>query len=120
MRCCSLRTVLSIWPDPDLTTLKFNRIRQFIRSRYSQVQPAELASGSSVHCKYNYSATQNNGQIVSQQDVVSGETTSYQYDSLKRMVQASGQAIRAAVGRRLSVTMDSGIWGRLRRVMRLR
>lgn len=42
-----------------------------------------------MHWKYNYSATQNNGQIGSQQDVVSGETISYQYDSLKRLVQAS-------------------------------
>jgi hypothetical protein len=36
------------------------------------------------------SATQNNGRILSQTDVVSGETITYSYDSLNRMIQASG------------------------------
>ena len=39
---------------------------------------------------YAYSATQNNGQIVQAVDTVSGETISYQYDALKRLVLASG------------------------------
>ncbi len=49
----------------------------------------ELTSGSNVHYKYNYSATQNNGQIVSQNDVISGETITNQYDTLKRLISAS-------------------------------
>jgi YD repeat-containing protein len=43
-----------------------------------------------VNIKYNYaSAGANNGQIASQQDVLSGETISYQYDALKRLSSAS-------------------------------
>ena len=59
------------------------------RTYNANLQLTELVSGASVHRKYIYSATQNNGQIVSQQDLVSGETIGYQYDSLKRLVQAS-------------------------------
>jgi RHS repeat-associated protein len=40
--------------------------------------------------KYNYSATQNNGRVQSITDVASGETITYQYDALNRMIQASG------------------------------
>ncbi len=38
---------------------------------------------------YTYSATQNNGQITQAVDAVSGETISYQYDALKRLISAS-------------------------------
>ncbi len=40
---------------------------------------------------YNYSATQNNGQITSSVDGVTGETVTYQYDALKRLASASGK-----------------------------
>jgi RHS repeat-associated protein len=40
--------------------------------------------------KYNHSATQDNGRILSQTDVVSGETITYQYDTLNRLIQANG------------------------------
>ena len=59
------------------------------RSYNANLQLTELVSGTNIDIKYNYSATQNNGQILSAQDVVSGETITYQYDSLKRMIQAS-------------------------------
>ncbi len=39
--------------------------------------------------RYNYSATQNNGRIGSMQDLVSGETVTYQYDELQRLIAAS-------------------------------
>jgi len=39
--------------------------------------------------QYNYSATQNNGQITQAVDTLSGETISYQYDALKRLTSAS-------------------------------
>ena len=39
--------------------------------------------------QYNYSATQNNGQITQAVDTISGETISYQYDRLKRLTSAS-------------------------------
>ncbi|MDQ2710890.1 MAG: hypothetical protein M3Y24_01435 [Acidobacteriota bacterium] len=35
------RTILAIWPHSDPATLHFRRIEQFIRTRYSQVQPAD-------------------------------------------------------------------------------
>jgi RHS repeat-associated protein len=39
--------------------------------------------------QYVYSATQNNGQITQAIDTFSGETISYQYDALKRLISAS-------------------------------
>jgi RHS repeat-associated protein len=38
---------------------------------------------------YNFSSTQNNGQILSQIDAVSGETVEYAYDSLNRLLTAA-------------------------------
>jgi hypothetical protein len=38
--------------------------------------------------QYNYSATQNNGQIT--QEVDNGSAITYQYDALKRLTSASG------------------------------
>src|SRR6266567_1143295 len=59
------------------------------RTYNANLELTDLVSGSNVHLKYNYSATQNNGKITSQQDVISGETVTYQYDTLKRLTQAS-------------------------------
>jgi len=39
--------------------------------------------------QYVYSATQNNGQITQAIDGISGETISYQYDALKRLISAA-------------------------------
>jgi RHS repeat-associated protein len=47
------------------------------------------ASGS---IQYSYPATQNNGQIKQAADSISGETTVYQYDALKRLTSASNSA----------------------------
>jgi RHS repeat-associated protein len=52
-------------------------------------QMTNLRSGS-YHYAYNYSATQNDGRITSMQDVTSGETITYAYDSLNRLISASG------------------------------
>ena len=60
------------------------------RTYNANLQMTELVSGASVHFKYNYSATQNNGRIQSQMDVLSGETIAYTYDSLNRLINASG------------------------------
>ena len=46
------------------------------------------AGGQSLNLQYNYSATQNNGKIVSQQDAVSGEQIVYTYDALNRLATA--------------------------------
>jgi hypothetical protein len=45
--------------------------------------------GLSGGLSYSYSATQNNGQITQMVDTISGETITYAYDALKRLVLAS-------------------------------
>ncbi len=61
------------------------------RAYNANLELTELTSGANVHYRYNYAATQDNGQIQSQTDVLSGEVISYQYDSLQRLATASGQ-----------------------------
>jgi RHS repeat-associated protein len=57
---------------------------------YNAMGQLTQLTGIGVNIKYNYaSAGANNGQIASQQDVLSGETISYQYDALKRLSSAS-------------------------------
>ena len=46
--------------------------------------------------QYNYSATQNNGQITQAVDALSGETIAYQYDALKRLTSASSAPINGS------------------------
>jgi RHS repeat-associated protein len=46
-------------------------------------------SGAQVNMTYNFSATQNNGRIVSSADAVTGENVSYTYDSLNRLIAAA-------------------------------
>ncbi|HWF46087.1 MAG TPA: hypothetical protein VG168_03705 [Bryobacteraceae bacterium] len=59
------------------------------RSYNANGQLTEIWAGS-YRYKYNYSPTQNNGRITSMQDVASGETITYAYDSLNRLISASG------------------------------
>ena len=47
--------------------------------------------------QYVYSATENNGQITQLVDSVSGETVTYQYDSLKRLTSASAAPVPVAL-----------------------
>ena len=42
-----------------------------------------------LNMTYNYSGTQNNGRIVTAQDGITGESTSYTYDALNRLAGAS-------------------------------
>ena len=52
-------------------------------------QLTQLQVGSSaLNVQYNYSATQNNGKVTSQSDVISGEQIAYTYDSLNRLASA--------------------------------
>ena len=59
------------------------------RTYNANLQLTSLVSGTYQY-SYNYSATQNNGRIQSVFDAASGETVTYQYDSLNRLIQASG------------------------------
>jgi RHS repeat-associated protein len=43
---------------------------------------------------YNFSATQNNGRIVSSADAVTGENVSYTYDSLNRLIAAASTGVQ--------------------------
>ena len=45
---------------------------------------------SKINITYNYTAGSNNGKIGSATDAISGETVTYQYDSLNRLISASG------------------------------
>jgi RHS repeat-associated protein len=47
---------------------------------------------------YTYSATQNNGQITQATDGLTGETTVYQYDALKRLTSASNSVWNETFG----------------------
>ena len=59
------------------------------RSYNSLGQLISLSSGSGVNRTYNYPTGNDNGKISSMYDAVSGETVTYAYDSLNRMISAS-------------------------------
>ncbi|MGH9582930.1 MAG: RHS repeat-associated core domain-containing protein, partial [Bryobacteraceae bacterium] len=74
-------------PSNELLQLTANSFTE-TRVYNANLELIDLTSGSGVHYKYNYSGTQDNGQILSQNDLVSGETITYQYDTLQRLIQA--------------------------------
>jgi RHS repeat-associated protein len=71
---------------------------------YNAMQQLTQVSGGGRNIQYNYSANQNNGKIVSQTDLVSGETVSYTYDALNRLATAVSNSSSAPWGQ--SFTYD--------------
>jgi len=58
---------------------------------YNSLNQITSIAASGMSMTYNYSSTQNNGQITSSVDGMTGETVTYQYDALKRLLSASGK-----------------------------
>jgi len=56
----------------------------------TQMQLTNVTVGGQLNITYNYPTGTNNGKISSQTDAISGETVTYAYDSLNRMLSASG------------------------------
>jgi RHS repeat-associated protein len=57
---------------------------------YNALLQIQTVTGSGMSMTYNYQAAANNGQIASSYDATTGETVTYQYDALKRLLQAQG------------------------------
>ena len=55
------------------------------------LQATRVTASTVMDMTYNYSASHDNGQIASSVDAITGETITYQYDALKRLLQASGK-----------------------------
>jgi RHS repeat-associated protein len=60
------------------------------RTYNSMNQMTHLSIPGSLDISYNFVSGADNGKIGSQKDNISGETVTYQYDSLKRLISASG------------------------------
>ena len=56
----------------------------------TQMQLTNVTVAGQFNMTYNYPSGTNNGKISSQTDAISGETVTYAYDSLNRMLSASG------------------------------
>ncbi|MBZ5610117.1 MAG: RHS repeat-associated core domain-containing protein [Acidobacteriia bacterium] len=51
---------------------------------------ATVQGGTGINVTYNYPTGSNNGKVSSVSDALSGETVTYQYDSLNRLISAAG------------------------------
>ena len=51
---------------------------------------ATVQGGTGINVTYNYPTGTNNGKVSSVSDALSGETVTYQYDSLNRLISAAG------------------------------
>ena len=56
----------------------------------NQMTNVTVTGAGSMNIAYTFPAGTNNGKISSQTDAISGETVTYQYDSLNRLLSASG------------------------------
>jgi YD repeat-containing protein len=72
-------------------TMSYN-VNGQLASRNWSVATSPYTS-STTGLAYSYSATQNNGQITQMVDTMSGETVTYAYDALKRLMSASSTPI---------------------------
>src|SRR5260370_19079957 len=57
---------------------------------YNSMLQLTRISGMGQNVTYTFPSATNNGKIVSQTDNISGETVTYQYDSLNRLIRAQG------------------------------
>jgi len=93
-----------------ISYLGANETRQY--NSLMQLTQLTTTGTTSISYTYNYPSGTNNGQISSQ--VVSGETITYQYDSLKRLISATSSASWGdnygydAFGNLLSMTPTAG------------
>ncbi len=74
-------------PANQLLQMSYSGIAE-TRGYNSLLQLTQITAGS-VNTQYTYTAGANNGKIASQTDVMSGETVSYAYDSLNRLISAN-------------------------------
>ena len=58
---------------------------------YNSLKQLTQLSSSGLSIQYNYPSTGNNGKVASQTDLVSGETVTYAYDALNRLISAANQ-----------------------------
>ena len=56
----------------------------------TRMQLTNVTVAGQLNTTYTYPSGTNNGKISSQYDAISGETVTYQYDSLNRLISASG------------------------------
>jgi RHS repeat-associated protein len=76
----------------NLETRSYNTVGQIASIGWSAAPGYPYPGGPTGTLSYTFSATQNNGQITQATDGLTGETTVYQYDSLKRLTSASNSA----------------------------
>ena len=86
--------------NTDVSGVQYNAANQYLALSYfgasesrtynSMNQLTQIDIPGSLNVNYAFTAGSNNGQISSLTNNISGETVTYQYDSLKRMISASG------------------------------
>ncbi|MGH9663495.1 MAG: hypothetical protein ACRD9L_03610, partial [Bryobacteraceae bacterium] len=87
-------------PAGEMLTINYGGVNE-TRTYNSLLQ---LTALSAYHFgrQYSYSGTANNGKIQSETDTVSGETVTYQYDSLNRLLQATSNSATAPWGQKFT------------------
>jgi RHS repeat-associated protein len=80
---------VSYSPANQMLGMTFNGISES-RAYNSLNQLISISAGSLVNLTYYYPTGANNGKISSTYEALSGETISYTYDSLNRMITAAG------------------------------
>jgi RHS repeat-associated protein len=76
-------------PANELSSMGYFGVTE-TRTYNTLMQMTNVTVGSSFNMTYNYPSGTNNGKISSQSDTISGETVTYAYDSLNRLLSASG------------------------------
>ena len=64
----------------------------------TRMQLTNVTVAGQINTTYNYPSGTNNGKISSQYDAISGETVTYAYDSLNRLLSASGSGSNQSFG----------------------
>src|ERR1700733_8063 len=84
---------------PIVNNVSYNAANQLLTMNYGLAetrtynvlnQLTNVTAGTSENLTYNYPAGTNNGKVSSMYNAVSGETVTYAYDSLNRLLTAGG------------------------------
>ena len=78
-------------PANELSSMNYFGVTE-TRTYNTLTQMTNVTVGSSFNMTYNYPSGTNNGKISSQKDNLTGETVTYAYDSLNRLLSATSNA----------------------------
>ena len=92
----SIASSVQYGPSNELLSIQYSGMTE--TRQYNNLLQLTQLTNSLINRSYSYPTGTNNGKMASQYNAISGETVTYQYDSLNRLISASGSGWSQSFG----------------------